>query len=68
MLLVFDTGWNTWWHQVSTDVSFSLKVVGSTSADEEISQLLPELEKLKEEAWVRFMKWKNKWNMLLSIT
>ena len=30
-------------HQVSTDASFRLVVIGSLSADEQVSQLLPEL-------------------------
>ena len=43
-LLVFDYSWNSWLHQVSTDVLFWLKMIGSLSADEEISQLSAELE------------------------
>ena len=43
-LLVLGYSWNTWWHKLSTDASFRLKMLSSLFADEKISQLSPEFE------------------------
>ena len=44
LLLIFGYSWTTSWNLVPKDASFRLKVLGSLSTDEQISQLSLEPE------------------------